>query len=90
MRRKVTTGMTSDLSSGGNGDRMKSGPFGGEPEEPSATSFVYSCVSFFAPVSTKRALDVCELTMLPHYGEAYRVSDVSVQRLECNACIQAF
>lgn len=55
MRKKVTTGISSGFREAGNGESTKSGPLGGTPEEPSATSVVYSCASFFAPVSTRRA-----------------------------------
>ena len=55
VRRKVMSGTRVGFNDTGNGESSKSGPFGGAPEEPSATSLVKSCASFFAPVSTSRA-----------------------------------
>lgn len=55
MRRNVTTGSTSGLSDVGKGDSTNSGPFGGAPEDPSATIVVNNWASFLAPVSTRRA-----------------------------------
>lgn len=55
VRRKVTRGIKVGFKDAGNGESTNSCPFGGAPEDPSATSFVYSWVSFFAPVSTSLA-----------------------------------
>ena len=50
-------GWMEDRRSGGKGCGVKSSPpIGDDPEEPSATRFVYSWASFFAPVSTRRAV----------------------------------
>ena len=60
MRRNDTSGWRVSRSSGGKSGGMK-GVFGIEggtaPDEYSATSFVYSCESFFVPVSTRRACE---------------------------------
>ena len=58
VRRKATKGRSVVKSESGNGALDKSEPGGGvEPDDPSATSLVYICVSFFAPVSTRRAYE---------------------------------
>lgn len=55
-RKNATRGLRGASSAGGNVAGVKSRPaIGGEPDDPSATSFVYNCVSFFVPVSTSRA-----------------------------------
>ena len=52
----MTRGLRDENKSPGNCGGVNSRPaIGEEPEEPSATSFVYSCASFLAPVSTRRA-----------------------------------
>lgn len=56
VRRNATRGRKVFMRDEGNGVIENSVPGGGtEPEEPSATSLVYSCVSFLAPVSMRRA-----------------------------------
>jgi hypothetical protein len=56
LRKNDTSGRSEDKRAGGNGVPPRSAPGAGVgPDEPSATSLVYICVSFFAPVSSKRA-----------------------------------
>lgn len=56
VRRKATSGTKVERRDGGKGLMVISEPGAGvDPEEPSATSFVYSWASFLAPVSTRRA-----------------------------------
>lgn len=57
-RKKETTGSRVVKREVGNGALRRSAPGGGvDPDEPSATSLVYIWVSFFAPVSTRRAFE---------------------------------
>ena len=56
LRKNATRGLRGASSAGGNVEGVMSRPaIGGEPDDPSATSFVYNCVIFFAPVSMRRA-----------------------------------
>ena len=48
-------GISCTNNEGSKGVKLNSGPPGGIPAEPSATSFVYSWVTLVAPVSTIRA-----------------------------------
>jgi hypothetical protein len=58
VRKNATSGCSDDKSVAGNSEMLNSEPGdGNDPDDPSATCFVYSCDSFLAPVSRRRAYD---------------------------------
>ena len=55
VRKKLTTGDNVGRRDDGKEVIISAPGTGVTPDEPSATTFVYNCVNFFAPVSISRA-----------------------------------